>query len=75
MKIYNKTINKYLAVILFTSVLATACEKRLDVFPYQSIADDKALLTEGDVNVTLIGAYDGAQAATVYGGDIMVLTS
>lgn len=73
MKIYNKTINKYLAAILFTSVLATACEKRLDVFPYQSIADDKALLSEGDVNVTLIGAYDGAQAATVYGGDIMVL--
>ena len=73
MKIYNKTINKYLAAILFTSVLATACEKRLDVFPYQSIADDKALLSEGDVNVTLVGAYDGAQAATVYGGDIMVL--
>ncbi len=73
MKIYNKTINKYLAAILFTSLLATACEKRLDVFPYQSIADDKALLSEGDVNVTLIGAYDGAQAATVYGGDIMVL--
>jgi len=73
MKIYNKTINKYLAAILFTSILATACEKRLDVFPYQSIADDKALLSEGDVNVTLIGAYDGAQAATVYGGDIMVL--
>ncbi len=73
MKIYNKTINKYLAAILFTSVLATACEKRLDVFPYQSIADDKALLSEGDVKVTLIGAYDGAQAATVYGGDIMVL--
>ena len=73
MKIYNKTINKYLAAILFTSVLATACEKRLDVFPYQSISDDKALLSEGDVNVTLIGAYDGAQAATVYGGDIMVM--
>ncbi len=73
MKIYNKTINKYLAAILFTSVLASACEKCLDVFPYQSIADDKALLSEGDVNVTLIGAYDGAQAATVYGGDIMVM--
>ncbi len=73
MKIYNKTINKYLAAILFTSVLATACEKRLDVFPYQSISDDKALLSEGDVKVTLVGAYDGAQAVTVYGGDIMVM--
>ena len=73
MKIYNKTINKYLAAILFTSVLATACEKRLDVFPFQSIADDKALLSEGDVSVTLIGAYDGAQSVSTYGGDIMVL--
>jgi starch-binding outer membrane protein, SusD/RagB family len=73
MKIYNKTINKYLAAILFTSVLAAACEKRLDVFPYQSIADNKALLTEGDVNVTLIGAYDGAQSSSTYGGNIMVL--
>jgi len=73
MKIYNKTINKYLAAILFTTVLATACEKRLEVFPYQSIADNKALLSEGDVNVTLVGAYDGAQSASTYGGDIMVL--
>ncbi len=73
MKIYNKTINKYLIAILFTSVLATACEKRLDVFPTSSISDSKALLSEGDVLVTLIGTYDGAQAATVYGGDIMVL--
>ena len=73
MKIYNKTINKYLAAILFTSLLAAACEKRLDVFPYQSIADNKALLTEGDVNVTLIGAYDGAQSSSTYGGNIMVL--
>ena len=73
MKIYNKTINKYLIAILFTSILATACEKRLDVFPTQSISDSKALLSEGDVLVTLIGTYDGAQAATVYGGDIMVL--
>ena len=30
-------------------------------------------MSEGDVTVTLIGAYDGAQGATVYGGDIMVL--
>jgi hypothetical protein len=54
-------------------VLLTACEKRLDILPYQSITADQALETEGDVNVTLIGAYDGAQSAATYGGDIMVL--
>jgi hypothetical protein len=57
----------------FVIVLATGCEKRLDILPYQSITADKALETEGDVNVTLIGAYDGAQGAATYGGDIMVL--
>jgi hypothetical protein len=53
--------------------MATGCEKRLDILPYQSISEEKALETEGDVNVTLIGAYDGAQNAATYGGDIMVL--
>ena len=57
----------------FVILLATGCEKRLDILPYQSITADKALETEGDVNVTLIGAYDGAQNAATYGGDIMVL--
>lgn len=54
------------------AAFAGGCEKRLDVSPTSSIADDKALLTEGDVLVTLIGAYDGAQSASTYGGDIMV---
>lgn len=68
---YSKSL---LCVSLLVALLGiTGCEKRLDLSPYQSIADDKALLTEEDVSVTLIGAYDGAQSAAVYGGDIMVL--
>jgi len=74
MKIYNKKINNNLIAFLMLGVIAiTGCEKRLDVSPYQSISDTKALLSEGDVIVTLIGSYDGAQAATAYGGDIMVM--
>ena len=62
-------------IILAACALLTivGCEKRLDILPYQSISADNALESEGDVNVTLIGAYDGAQSAAVYGGDIMVL--
>jgi len=74
MKKYNKKINKNLIAFIMLGVIAiTGCEKRLDVTPYQSIADNKALLSEGDVLVTLIGSYDGAQGATAYGGDIMVM--
>jgi len=66
-------IYHYIFAIGLVAFLATGCEKRLDILPYQSISADKALETEGDVNVTLIGAYDGAQSAATYGGDIMVL--
>ena len=72
LNIQKRRLNQILSAA-FVIVLATGCEKRLDILPYQSITADKALETEGDVNVTLIGAYDGAQGAATYGGDIMVL--
>lgn len=73
MKIVTLKFNNYFTVILFLTLLITGCEKRLDVIPYQNIADDRALLSESDVLVTLIGCYDGVQGAATYGGDIMVL--
>jgi len=75
MKILNNNISKYLKTFLLLGIITlVSCEKRLDeIAPTASIADNVALNTEGDVLVTLIGAYDGAQGAAVYGGDIMVL--
>lgn len=74
MKILIHNMSSYCKAFLLMGIITLAgCEKRLDVTPLQSIADDKALLTESDVNVTLIGCYDGIQGAAVYGGDIMVL--
>jgi hypothetical protein len=72
LNIQIRRLNYILSAALIT-LLVTACEKRLDILPYQSITSDNALASESDVDVTLIGAYDGAQAATTYGGDIMVL--
>lgn len=74
MKILIHNMSKYYKAFLLMSIITLAgCEKRLDISPYQSIADDKALLTESDVQVTLVGCYDGIQGAAVYGGDILVL--
>lgn len=73
MKIKNITFGKYLTAVLATGILMVGCSKRLDIGPYQSIAENAALNTEGDVLVTLIGAYDGLQAAAGWGGEIMVL--
>lgn len=51
-----------------------ACADRLDVKPFQSLASDVALKTEGDLVATIIGAYDGLQDTDSYGGDIMLLS-
>ena len=69
----NHMSNYFKAALLIGTITLVSCEKRLDVVPTASIADNLALNTEGDVLVTLIGAYDGAQGAAAYGGDIMVL--
>jgi starch-binding outer membrane protein, SusD/RagB family len=61
------------AIFLLTAVI-TGCDKRLDVLPTQSIAQEKALETEKDVLVTLVGAYDGLQNTAAWGGDIMLLS-
>jgi starch-binding outer membrane protein, SusD/RagB family len=73
MKINNITFGKYLTAVMATGILTVGCSKRLDIGPYQSIAENAALNTEGDVLVTLVGAYDGLQSAAGWGGEIMVL--
>ena len=66
-------MKKYLIIFLIIALTATGCEKKLEVAPTQSISQDLALLTEGDVLVTLIGAYDGLQSVSAYGGEIMLM--
>lgn len=66
-------MNKYLITTLIVGLMITGCSKKLDIAPTQSISQELALLTEGDVLVTLIGAYDGLQNTAAYGGDIMLM--
>lgn len=65
----NRSILKYAFVLLGTAAVVS-CNKRLDVLPTQSIDQSQALSTSKDVEVTLIGAYDGMQSTSVYGGAI-----
>jgi hypothetical protein len=73
-KLKNIIMKKYsLILLIIFLVAATGCDKKLDIAPYQSISQDFALLTEGDVRVTLIGAYDGLQNTAAVGGDLMLM--
>jgi len=59
--------------IALAGLALSGCEDRLDLKPFQSISEELALNTEGDVLVTLTGCYDGIQSAATLGGEIMVL--
>ena len=65
----NKNIKNWLFVGA-TVVFMAGCDSRLDVKPTQSIEESKALATSQDVEVTLIGAYDGLSSINLYGGAI-----
>ncbi|MFY7652013.1 MAG: RagB/SusD family nutrient uptake outer membrane protein [Chitinophagaceae bacterium] len=54
-------------------VVLAACNKKLDIKPFQSIDQETALSSEKDVVVTLVGAYDGLQSTAALGGDIMLM--
>ncbi|MCE7040561.1 RagB/SusD family nutrient uptake outer membrane protein [Dyadobacter sp. CY312] len=66
--------NMRIYAILLTSFLfaTSSCNNRLDVNPTQSIDENDALSTSKDVEVTLIGCYDGLQDEDVYGGGFQV---
>ena len=67
--------NKLFAIsIMATLVLSfSACQKRLDIVPFQSLPPEQGFKTEGDLVGLLIGAYDAMQSTSSYGGDIQLM--
>lgn len=64
-------MNKIIKNILIASIALntfTACDKELDIDPKVSIDELAALNTSKDVQVTLVGAYDGLSDGNVLGG-------
>ncbi len=68
-----KKMNKLLKYTYLTAIgmtLLSSCDQRLEVAPTQTIDENLALGTSRDVEVTLIGCYDGLQDVDLYGGAI-----
>lgn len=64
-----KNINRIAGLMLCSLLISlSACNSRLDVIPQQSIDEDQALSTPGNVLAALTGAYDGLSENDVWGG-------
>jgi hypothetical protein len=63
---------KKITYLLFSglSLLAVACDKKLDIEPQQSISETIALNTDANVKLVLLGAYDNMSQEGVYGGNL-----
>ncbi len=67
--------NKFRFILaVFVLLMATSCEKNLDISPSQSIDENQALLTSSDVEAALVGAYSDLGDGDVYGGSLFVLS-
>jgi tetratricopeptide (TPR) repeat protein len=52
-------------------VFATACEKNLDLKPYQNLDESVALSSDANVKIVMIGAYAVMRSSAIYGGCIL----
>jgi len=65
-----KKLNKLYTGILGTLLLMSACNKDLNLKPYQSLDQSQAIVTAQDVQITLVGAYNRAGLSDLYGGGV-----
>jgi hypothetical protein len=63
---------KKITYLLFSglTLLAVACDKKLDIEPQQSISENIALNTDANVKLVLLGAYDNLSQEGIYGGNL-----
>ena len=69
MKKFNKT---YIGALSTVLIMLSACNKQLELKPYQQIQQNQAILTAQDVQITLVGAYNRAGLADLYGGGTFI---
>lgn len=68
---YKKITSAVVGFLLL--IMLVSCDALLDTAPQQSISEEEALTTPGNVRAALIGAYSLHRASTQYGGRYMFL--
>lgn len=58
----------YISLIVFIA----GCDKKLDLLPRQSVAEEVALSSDGNVKKVLNGAYDAASDGDLWGGNLQL---
>ena len=65
-------MKKYISFCVALGVLFTSCDKKLDLLPQQSVAEEVALSSDANVKKVLNGAYDALSSGDLYGGSLFL---
>lgn len=65
-----KKIQTIIAIVAVL-ILATSCQKELDLKPHQSLLSTEALSTDANIKIVLVGAYAALRADYDHGGIIL----
>lgn len=60
--------------ISLLSLFITGCDKKLDLLPRQSVAEEVALNSDANVKKVLNGAYDAISDGDLYGGNLLLFS-
>lgn len=68
-----KKMIKYIIPIALIAVLFSACEDKLELTPYNAMAEDEALSTYNGLSLAVTGVYDAIQDDQAYGQDYIMV--
>lgn len=66
-------MKKYIFLLVCTAYLAS-CDKKLDLLPRQSVAEEIALNSDVNVKKVLNGAYDALSNGNLFGGNVFLFS-
>jgi len=65
-------MKRNIIAIIFITFFIASCDKKLDLLPQQSVAEEVALNSDGNVKKVLNGAYDAISSGNLYGGNMLL---
>jgi len=60
------------SIIIVLTLFFTACDKLLDLEPYQNISEELSLESDANVKSVLLGAYSQFDDPSIYGGCVLI---
>ncbi len=67
-------MKRNIIILSILSLSIASCDKKIELFPYQSVAEEVALTSDANVKKVLNGTYDAISDGDLYGGNILLFS-